>query len=205
MAGDKPFSIKGKAALVISECQRGVIEPGMTVFPALAEQVEARGIVVKIAGLAQAFRAAGLSVIHATAAHRPDFIDVKPNTLVDALVRKQRGMVKGTPEVDIVAPLAPEPEDIVSERSSGMIPFLGTPLDAQLRRMDVETVVLAGVSTNLAIAGCTFAATEMGYYVVIAEDCTAGSDPDVHRVILEEQLRLLARIATAEQIASALG
>lgn len=204
MAGGKPFAIEGKAALVISECQRGVIEPGMTVFPALANEVERRGIVPRIAALAKAFRAAGLPVIHATAAHRPDFLDVKPNTLVDALVRKQRGMVAGTPDVEIVAALAPCPEDIVSERSSGMIPFLGTALDAQLRRMDVDTVVLTGVSTNLAITGCTFAATEMGYYVVVAEDCIAGSDPEVHRVIVDEQLRLLARIASADQVIGAL-
>ncbi|OCC24850.1 hypothetical protein MB02_05155 [Croceicoccus estronivorus] len=204
MGSGRQFAIKGKAALVISECQRGVIEREMTPFPGLANEVERRGIVSRIAGLARAFRGAGLPVIHATAAHRPDFLDVKPNTLIDALVRKQGTMVAGTPEVDIVSALAPEPGDIVSERSSGMIPFLGTSLDAMLRRMDVETVVLTGVSTNLAITGCTFAASEMGYYVVIAEDCIAGADPEVHETIVQEQLRMLARITTAEEVAEAL-
>ena len=204
MGNERAFAIDGRAALVISECQLGVIEPERAIFQGLANEVVRRGIVPRIAGLAERFRKAGLPVSHATAAHRPDFADVKPNTLIDALVRKNRTMVSGTPDVAIVAELAPKPEDIVMERSSGLIPFLGTALDSVLRRMDIETVVITGVSTNLAVTGSAFAAAEMGYHVVIPEDCIAGADPEVHRVIVEQQLRMIARIVTAEQVAEAL-
>jgi nicotinamidase-related amidase len=204
MGSQQAFAIEGRAALVISECQRGVIEPGLAVFPGLAEQVVARGIVARIAELAQGFRQAGFPVIHATAAHRPDFLDVKPNTLVDALVRKRRTMVAGTPDVEIVAELTPRPEDIVMERSSGLIPFLGTPLDSMLRRMAIETVAIVGVSTNLAVTGSAFAAAEMGYRVVIPEDCIAGADPEIHRAIVDGQLRMLARIVSAQDVLEAL-
>lgn len=202
---DRAFTIIGRAALIISECQRGVIEPERAIFPGLASEVERRGIVPRIARLADCFRAATLPVIHATAAHRADFLDVKPNTLVDALVRKNRTMVAGTPDVAIVPELTPLPQDVVMERSSGMIPFLGTALDPILRRMNIETVVITGVSTNLAVSGSAFAASEMGYHVVIPEDCIAGADPDVHRTIVDGQLRMLARIVDAETIISALG
>lgn len=204
MSKDKAITITGRAALIISECQRGVIEPERAIFPGLANEVARRGIVPRIARLAQCFRAVGLPVIHATAAHRADFLDVKPNTLVDALVRKNRAMVAGTPDVAIVPALAPLPQDIVMERSSGMIPFLGTALDPILRRMDVATVVITGVSTNLAVSGSAFAASEMGYHVVIPEDCIAGADPDIHRAIVDGQLRMIARIVDAETVISAL-
>lgn len=191
-------------ALVISECQRGVIEPGMGGFAGLIDQVEARGIVARIAGLAAAFREADQPVLHLTVAHRSDFADAMPNSLIAALARKQRLMVQSTREIEIVPELAPAPNDFIVERSSGLVGFLGTPLDLILRRMGVRNVVMAGVSTNVAITGCTMVATDLGYQVMVAEDCIAAADPRTHAVIVQEQLRMVARIASADDIASTL-
>jgi nicotinamidase-related amidase len=60
------------AALVISECQRGILDPAVSVTPGLAAQAAERGIVARIAELADAFPAAGLPVVHCHIAHRPD-------------------------------------------------------------------------------------------------------------------------------------
>jgi nicotinamidase-related amidase len=196
--------IHGRAAILISECQRGVIEPGMGSFTALIDQVTERRIVPRIADLVARFRAAELPVIHMPAAHRPDFADVLPNTLINALARKHRQMVAGTEQTDFVAELRPEPQDFVIPRTSGMIPFHGTTLEITLRRLGISTVVLTGVSTNLAIAGAAIAASEMGYHVLIPEDCIAGSDANTHNVIVNEQLRMIARITTAADVAAAI-
>jgi len=196
--------IHGRAALIINECQRGVVERGMSEFAGLADEVARRGILPRIAALAGRFRDAGLPVLHAPIAHRPDFADVLPNTLISVLARKHRKLVAGSEEAAFVEGLAPQPGDFVVERSSGMIAFQGTALDAILRRLDVRTVVLAGVSTNVAIAGCALAASDMGYHVVIPEDCIAGADAATHAVIVREQLRMIARIVSAEDLAAML-
>ena len=54
----------------------------------------------------------------------------------------------------------------VIQRGAGLIAFHGSALDLTLRRMGVETVVITGVSTNVAIAGMTIAAVEFGYHAV---------------------------------------
>jgi nicotinamidase-related amidase len=198
------ITIQGRAALIVNECQRGVIERGLGSFTGLIDQVEERGIVPRIAALANAFRARALPVIHAPVAHRPDFSDVQPTSLINALTLKGRRMVAGTPDAAFVDPLKPHENDLVVERSSGLIVFIATALDALLRRMDVETVVLTGVSTNLAIAGCAIAAQELGYHVIIPEDCIAGADANTHRVIVQEQLRMIARISSATDVRAAL-
>lgn len=198
------ISIEGKSALIINECQHGVIEPGPGGFAALVEQVEKRAIVPRIAALAEDFRAAGLPVIHLPIAHRPDFADVRPNNLLAALARKNRFLVAGSPEAEIVDALKPAPGDFVVGRSSGLIGFLGTPLDAILRRMQISSVVLAGVSTNVAIAGCAMVATDLGYHAIVAEDCIAASDPATHETIVGSQLRMVARIASSAEISNAL-
>lgn len=197
------ITIHGRAALIVNECQRGVIERGS--FSGLVDQVNERGIVPRIAALAEAFRAHGLPVIHAPVAHRPDFADIAPTSLINALSLKGRGMVAGSADAEFVDLLRPHAGDFVIERSSGLIVFIGTALDALLRRMKVETVVLTGVSTNLAIAGCAIAAQELGYHVLVPEDCIAGADANTHRVIVQEQIRMIARITSAADVHAALG
>lgn len=194
--------VQRRCALVISECQRGVIEPGMGGYEGLIDQVRQRDIVPRLAQLANVFRATNMPVLHMTVAHRPDFVDVPANTLLTAMARKNRALVSGSAEAEIVADLSPAPQDFVVERSSGLIGFCGTALDAMLRRMRIEAVVIAGVSTNVAVAGCSMVAADLGYDVLIPEDCIAAGDSVTHDVIVKNQLRMIARIMTAAQIAS---
>ncbi|RYY25837.1 MAG: cysteine hydrolase [Sphingomonadales bacterium] len=199
------LKIEGRAALIVNECQLGVVDAAYSGFPQLAQQVAERGILDRIATLAAAFRAHGLPVIHAPVIHRRDLADIKPNSLINALTLKHGKMKVGSPEAAYVPQLVPHAEDIVLDRPAGLIAFNGTNLDATLRRMDIATVVLTGVSTNIAMPGNTMTAVDLGYHVVIPEDCTAGADPHTHKVIVEQQLRMIARITTAEAVIAALG
>ncbi|OJY53894.1 cysteine hydrolase family protein [Sphingomonas sp. 67-41] len=199
------LKIEGRAALIVNECQLGVVDAAYSGFPGLAAQVAERGILDRIATLAAAFRARGLPVIHAPVIHRHDLADIKPNSLINALTLKGGKLKKGSPEAAYVPQLVPHPEDIVLDRPAGLIAFNGTNLDVTLRRMDISTVVLTGVSTNIAMPGNTMTAVDLGYHVVIPEDCIAGADAATHEVIVAQQLRMLARITTAQAVIAALG
>ena len=192
------------SALIINECQRGILEPDMGAFAGLADQAASRAILPRIAVLADTFRAAQLPVFHLTIAHREDFADVQTNSLLAALARKNRAVLSGTPQAQIVPELTPAPQDFVIKRSSGLIGFLGTPLDAILRRMGIRSLVIAGVSTNVAVTGCTMVATDLGYHVVVAEDCTAASDSNTHEIIVRDQIRMIARVASAREVVEAI-
>ena len=64
------------AALVISECQLGILDPAASVTPALAAQAAERGIVAHIAELADAFRAGWpLARIYELSAIDPWFLE----------------------------------------------------------------------------------------------------------------------------------
>lgn len=196
--------LTGKAALIVNEMQLGVVDAAYSSYPALAEQVATRAIIPKIAALAKAFRNAGLPVIHAPVVHRPDMRDLKANSLINALSIKKGSMAQGSPEIAYVDALQPADEDFEIIRSSGLIALCETQLDAMLRRMDISTIVLTGVSTNVAIAGNAIVGGELGYHMVVPEDCTAGSDPDTHATIVNNQLRMIARIVVAEDVMAAL-
>ncbi len=193
-----------KAALIINECQIGLLNPKHASFPALAAQAVARDIVPKIERLAKAFRARGLPVVYTPVVHRPDFADMMPNSLISSLGLKGRHMAAGSLEAGHMPGLEPQPQDFVIDRTSGLIAFNGTNLDALLRRLSVQTVVLCGVSSNVAMPGNTMTAVDLGYQVVLPEDCIAGSDPETHAIIFREQLRMLATITTGDEVVAAL-
>jgi len=193
-----------RAALVISECQRGVLDPSLAIFPGLADQAAARGMLPAIERLAGVFRGAELPVVHVHVAHRPDFGGVVPNSLVAARARKSDSMVDGTPAVEPMVGAVPVPGDYVSRRRAGVGMWYGTDLDATLRTLGVTTLVLCGVSTNIALFAGSIGAIDRGYWVVLPEDATAGAAPDLHEWMVTNTLPLVATMSTADEVISAI-
>jgi nicotinamidase-related amidase len=193
-----------KAALVINELQRGVAGD-LSIFPALSEQVARRGIVPRLAALAEAFRASALPVVHCHIVHRPDFAGVPINNLLMAHSRKAGLLVDGNPAVDPLPGFLPQKDDFVLKRAAGMTPFYDNCLDLTLRHLGVETIVVAGVSSNLAVPGTVLGAADRGYQVVVAEDCIAGTSEEVHAFMLKEVVYLLATITNSANIMAVLG
>ncbi|MBF4478216.1 Nicotinamidase-related amidase [Rhodococcus rhodochrous J3] len=191
-------------ALVISECQRGILDPGLSVSSGLAREAAERKIVGRTAALARQFRDRGLPVVHCIIEHRADQRGMLPNSYLGTMALRTRSLIEGTPDVEIPSELGPEPEDVVSRRATGITAFYGTDLDAMLRLEGVRTVVLAGVSTNVAIPGLASEAVNRGYHVVLAEDCTAGTSPQAHTEMLENSIGALARIMPSEAVVARL-
>ena len=164
-----------QAAVVTVELQRGVVEPG-GVLPALAEAVQADGLLGRVGQLCAAAREAGAHVVHCTAEFRPDGLGAAVNSrlmAVNARVRRDHGVGPtdiGTPGVEIVPEVGLAERDVVVPRMQGLTPFTATPLDQVLRNLGVRTVIATGVSLNLAIFGLVLSAVDLGYQVVLPRD-----------------------------------
>jgi nicotinamidase-related amidase len=192
-----------RAALVVNEMQNAIANPAYDDTP-LAGQVAERGIVARISDLAAAFRAAGAPVIFCTIAARPDWSGFRVNCALAARIKRKGRLVAGTADAAIHDDLAVGPADIVSQRGHGMAPFTGTTLDATLRGYGIDTVVLTGVSTNIALPGAATEAVALGYSVVLAEDCSAGATAQTHQLQVTMHLPLLATVAPAESVIASL-
>jgi nicotinamidase-related amidase len=184
--------------------QNAIANPACVDTP-LAGQVTARGIVARINTLTTAFRAAGAPVIFCTiAARTPDFGGFVVNCVLAAGIRRKGHLVVGTATAAIHDDLTVESSDVVCHRSHGMAPFTGTDLDATLRGYGIDTVVLGGVSTNIALPGAATEAVALGYNVVLAEDCTAGATPETHQMQVTWHLPLLATVTDAASVIASL-
>lgn len=192
-----------KVALLVNECQRGLVDPELSFMPGLPDEATKRNMVPNIQKLLAHFRKQKLPVLHLPFIFRPDKADVIVNSLLMAISVKNTRMVKGCPEADYAIGLEPVEGEFELLRTANLIAFNMIDVDVLLRRLGIETIVLTGISTNVAIAGNTMAAVDAGYNVVIPEDCIAGGDPEVHRVIVDNQLRLLATITDSDAVIAA--
>lgn len=91
--------------------------------------------------------------------------------------------VEGSPGHQIIPEVAPRAGDLIVRkyRSGG---FWGTNLDMLLRSNGVETVVVAGCTTEGCVESTARDALFNDYYVVIPEDCVASDDPRQHEASL---------------------
>jgi len=188
------------AALLLMECQHGVIGPSAAGFNALAEAVERHGVVATIARLSKAARASSVSVFYLNASRRPDSAGSTANCLLLALGRKGEPLVPGSPRHAVVAALQPQESDFIINRFHGVTPFHGTELDSLLRNLGVKTVVVAGVSVNVGITGLTMDAVNCGYQVVLPRDAVAGTPDDYVEAVFQNTLRLLATVTRTDEI-----
>jgi nicotinamidase-related amidase len=185
--------------VVTSECQNGVIGP-QSPLPDLAA-VAAEGVIPNGARVCAAARDAEVPVIHCIAGRRPDDRGSNRNTrLFAAILRSGARIDLGTPAADVVAEFAVSPADFVLSRIHGLSPMAGTDLDPILRNLGAATIVVVGVSVNIAITNLVMDAVNHGYQVVVVRDAVAGVPPSYADAVMEHTLSLLATVATTEDL-----
>ncbi len=196
-----------RTAVLVIECQEGIVGEGSS-LPDLARSVREGGVLHALSGLLAGARRAGARVFHCTVERRPDGLGQLTNTPLGARMLRGRGEGGASSASEggaIVSELGPAPQDVVAPRDHGLTVFHETGLDVLLRGAGVRTVVVTGVSVNIAITGATIDAVNRGYNVVIPTDCVAGVPPSYARDALRYTLRNLAFLSTAERICEAWG
>ena len=186
-------------AIITSEVQNGVVGE-RSALPALAEAAAAE-MLPSLARLLPAARAAGVQVVHCTAYRRADGKGANHNARLFMGVRKSPvALLPGTPEVAVVPELGPEPEDVVLTRTHGLDPMAGTDLDPVLRNLGIRTIVVTGVSVNVAVTNLVMDAVNRGYDVVLPRDAVCGIPRDYADAVIDNTLALLAAVTTTDEL-----
>ncbi|MEW1860432.1 isochorismatase family protein [Streptomyces sp. NBC_00669] len=109
-------------------------------------------VVAAAVRLAAAFRAAGAPVV--------------------AVRARRSGAAEQPPGSDLVPQVAAVADALLVKRTVGA--FQGTELDARLRERGIDTLVLAGIATNMGVESTARAAADLGYRLVFAHDAMSG-------------------------------
>ncbi|MNL54304.1 Isochorismatase family protein YecD [compost metagenome] len=74
--------------------------------------------------------------------------------------------------------------------------FHGTDLDVKLRRRGIQTIVVAGITTNFGVESTVRAGWEHGYNMVAVEDASTGVSAELHDMAFKFIFPRIARITT---------
>jgi len=152
------------AVLVVDMSNDFCVDGGLMVLPG-AERLYAPQRAVM-----EAARSTGGVVVYVCDSHRQG-------------MRREREFVKRTPHcwadtwgAAVVDAIAPQPDDhiVLKRRYSG---FFQTDLDLTLKDLEIDTVVVMGVVTNICVRSTVHDAFFLGYSVVVPEDCVAATGP----------------------------
>jgi biuret amidohydrolase len=190
------------SAVVTSECQNGVIG-SQSVLPELAAAA-ASSVIPNGARLCAAARAAGVPVVHCVAGRRPDDRGSNRNArLFGAMLKSPVRLDLGTPAAEVVPEFDVQSSDLVLSRIHGLSPMAGTDLDPVLRNLGVRTIVVVGVSVNVAITNLVMDAVNRGYQVVLPRDAVCGVPASYADAVIDNTLALLATICATEDVVAA--
>ncbi|MEM9146220.1 MAG: cysteine hydrolase [Pseudomonadota bacterium] len=159
-------------------------------------------VIPNLQRLSGAMRVAGGRVLHVTiGAGLPDFSDAAPHmrAFFQAL-----GNHAGAPAHRIVDELAPEPGDPVVRKTT-MGAFASTGIDALLRGLGVEHLIMGGVSTNMCVDTTAREAADRGYAVTLVEDACAATHADLHEAALRSFARFFGRVRETDVVLAELG
>jgi nicotinamidase-related amidase len=108
--------------------------------------------------------------------------------------------IKGTDGCRLLKELVTEPSDgdVVKKRFSA---FFETVLDRELRKRNVSTVVLAGITTSWCVRSTAVDAYQLGYNVILVDGTLAGFNEADHESSLREMDGYLASVATVDDVA----
>jgi biuret amidohydrolase len=185
-------------AIVTQECQGAVMGPhaGLAMLADEARRVALPNIV----RLLPAARAAGVRVVHCLVQRRPDGLGSNHNAKIFGGGLGQIDITPGSPGAAVLPELGPAPSDVVLSRWHGVGPMGGTDLDAVLRNLGATTIVVVGVSLNIAIPNVVMDAVNAAYRVIVPRDAVAGIPTEYGEAIIANTLSLLATITTTDDL-----
>lgn len=126
-------------------------------------------------GLARTFREAGALVV-AVRVERPNVAEQPPGS-------------------DLAAEVAAVADEVLVKRTIGA--FQGTGLHELLAAREVDTLVFAGIATNLGVESTARAAADHGYETVFVEDAMAALSEAEHRASVELDFPRLGEVVSA--------
>jgi biuret amidohydrolase len=185
--------------LIFQEVQEGVIGPtaALKELAAVAEKV---GLIPHAVRLAHAARAAGVRIVHCTAENLSMGFGANLNAPLFAAAKKLGVLHEaGSASVAPVSGLF-QVGDIVLPRYHGLSPLTGTPLDSLLRNEGIKTLIIAGVSLNVAIPNLVFDALNRAYQVVVPRDVVAGVPLEYGEAVISHTITPLATVLTSDDL-----
>ncbi|MFF5010493.1 cysteine hydrolase family protein [Streptomyces phaeochromogenes] len=150
------------------------------VQPAIAYMVDP-DVVDRIAHAIEGARKAGVPVMYSNLGYRPGYPELDDESRVPLAASGQLVLGVSDREHEKVA----RQEGDYVFRAVRISAFHGSDLDAVLRSLDINHLVITGITTGGTVFGTMSEATDKGFGVTVLSDACADPDPELHPALLE--------------------
>lgn len=178
-----------RTAFVVIDMQRDFLEPG-GFGETLGNDVSLlRTAIAPCAAVLAAVRARDMLTIHTREGHRPDMSDAPPAKVARGAPSLRIGdhgpmgriLIRGEAGHGIVPELAPAAGEPVLDKP-GKGAFYQTDLELMLRNRGIETLLVAGVTTEVCVHTTVREANDRGFRCVVLGDCCGSYFPEYHEI-----------------------
>ena len=198
----KDWIAPARTALLLIDMQVDFASPEGALARSGTDMVAAQAAVGQATGLTAAARTAGVRCVFVRLVTQE-----KGETEFLQEWKNRRGSDgpplcrEGTPGAAFVGPQPQARELVFSKKRYDA--FFGTRLDAALRGLGIDTLVVAGLTTECCIASSVQSAFERDYHVAVVSDATACYQPELHAAALRALKLNYAGLVTAADVLAA--
>ncbi len=191
-------------ALVLFDTLNGYLHPKDAKKRAFLAE---RNILPNMQRLLKGARKAGLTTFYPMGQHTAGGVDTSPrltDTDMDLQPLKKKETIKprfyaGSKEAEIAPELAPLETDVMVPKHRWNS-FFQTHLELSMRVRGLDTIVLAGGSTDVGIASTAFAARDLDIGLVVVRDCCYSARGNNNEFFLERVFPRMGRVMDTDEV-----
>ena len=197
--GQTQWQMAGKPALIIIHMQYGIVNEGGTVaFLGHAKATKESGIVPRQQALLKVFRDKNLPVIYVNAVTDPNSVIPAYGKFWGAFKTVKANM-PGSKDIEVIPELAPRSgEPVLANWPFGT--FTNNNLDKVLKDMKVDTVVLVGVATDMAVLSGVIQASDMLLNVIVPSDASTSASKAAHDAAMNLMIPAMALVTPTDDV-----
>jgi gluconolactonase len=194
-----------RTALIVQDMQNDVIiEGGAFAESGSPEHAKEQNVVANAQKLSDACRAKGVPVVHVHYIVEQGAPGLQLNAPLFEGVKEAQALVRGTWGAAPADGLEPKDGDYVIEKTR-MSGWQGTRLDNLFRALGVDTVIVSGAWTNMSIEHTARTGADMGYRMIVPEDCCSTMNADWHNASINYALQNVSAVTKSDEVIEALG
>jgi ureidoacrylate peracid hydrolase len=202
MSDIQPYIDPRVTALLVIDMQNGFCHPESRMEKAGIGVKHQRAIVPKVLELIELARAHKIPVLWSQQIHFPEDV-TRRRRRIPSHQSKQRWTpcLRGTWEVDLIDEVQPHvhEEDYIVEKHRASM-FFETTLDAKLRMLGIEQVIVSGTTTAFCVETTIRDAYYRDYDVIAVRDAIADPRPHFHEDTMAKVETFFGAVVTVEEL-----
>ncbi len=190
----------GRTALMVIDMQNAFCTDGGSCAKIGLDVSMLKAAIEPCRRLIDAARGAAVPIIYTRYIYRADYADggVMVKYLLPALGESDH-LAAGTPDIEVVEALSPQDGDYVVDKNRPSS-FYATGLEPILNGLDIDSLVVCGVTTNCCVETTVRDASQRDYKTFVVTDATGELEKERHDLAINTMAFLFAETVTVEDV-----